>query len=321
MDMGREIRDFLMTRRAAITPERVGLPPVSANRRVAGLRREEVAMLAGVSVEYYTRLERGHLGGASRNVLDAIARVLLMNDDERTHLYDLARNASPSLPPEPERRASDVSSSVRQVLDSMSVPAIVQNRRLDLLAANRLGRALYSHIWESESGRVPNYARFAFLDPRSEAFYLDLDASRSFIVATLRAAAGRNPLDPELTELIGSLAACSRDFSNRWAKYEVQRHSRGRKRIRHPVIGPLELEFNDFTLADDPEVFIVTYTAAPDSASADGLAILDAWAATQEEPWGLSRNGFRTENGSVSARQPAPDGHEEEMRKEGCTGE
>ena len=240
-------------------------------------------MLAGVSVEYYTRLERGRIGGASQSVLDSIARVLHMSDDERDHLYDLARNVTATRQPEKAARPPVIGAAVQQVLDSMSVPAIVQNERLDVLAANRLGRALYNDLWESQSTHPPNFARFAFLDPRAEKFYVDVSRSRGFIVAALRTAAGRNPLDSELTELIGTLSACSRDFASRWAEHDVRRHSRGRKRINHPVVGPLDLEFNDFVLPDDPEMAIVTYTAEIGSASADGLAILDAWAATNEE--------------------------------------
>jgi transcriptional regulator with XRE-family HTH domain len=285
MQIEQEIRSFLMDRRARITPEQAGLPYVGGRRRVPGLRREEVAMLAGVSVEYYTRLERGKLGSASDSVLEAIAGVLRLNDDEYAHLRDLARNVTPTgrVRAPHHQRANPINDSVQQVLDSMSVPAVVQNERLDMLAANRMGCALYSDLIASSPNHFPNFARYAFLDPRSESFYEDTDASRDLIVAALRSAAGHDPADRALIELIGSLSACSQDFAKRWAKHNVQRHSRGRKLINHPFIGRLDLEYNDFALPGNPDISIVTYTAAPGSASADNLTILDTWASTQEE--------------------------------------
>lgn len=281
MEFQKEIRDFLMSRRAAVTPQQAGLPHVGGDRRVPGLRREEVAMLAGVSVEYYTRLERGRLGGASDSVLDAIARVLQLDDDERTHLYDLARNVAPGSRRKRRKPASPITAAVQQVLDSMSVPAIVQSGRLDLLAANDLGRALYSPL-DDMAEQPPNFARFVFLDPRAESFYADIDAGKDLLVAVLRATAGRDPLDRRTTDLIGELSTRSADFTARWAKHAVRRHSRGRKVIHHPAVGTLELEYTDFDLPGDPDVSIVTYTAAPGSPSADGLLLLASWAQTRK---------------------------------------
>ncbi|MEU0164332.1 helix-turn-helix transcriptional regulator [Streptomyces iakyrus] len=281
MEFQKEIRDFLMSRRAAVTPRQAGLPHVGGDRRVPGLRREEVAMLAGVSVEYYTRLERGRLGGASESVLDAIARVLQLDDDERAHLYDLARNVAPGSRRKRPRPASPITAAVQQVLDSMSVPAIVQSGRLDLLAANDLGRALYSPL-DDMAEQPPNFARFVFLDPRAESFYADIDAGKDLLVAVLRATAGRDPLDRTTTDLIGELSARSADFTARWAKHAVRRHSRGHKVIHHPAVGTLDLEYTDFDLPGDPNVSIVTYTAAPGSPSADGLALLASWAQTRK---------------------------------------
>ncbi|MGP9724472.1 helix-turn-helix transcriptional regulator [Corynebacterium sp. AOP40-9SA-29] len=281
MEIDREIRDFFMSRRARITPDQVGLPYVSGKRRVPGLRREEVAMLAGVSVEYYTRMERGRIGGASESVLDAVAKVLKLSEAERSHLYHLAQHAS--TPSRTTRRSSTgkrntnpLDDSVRQVLESMTVPAIVQNRRLDLLAANDLGKGLY-YTLDFSGDQVPNFARFAFLDPRAESFYLDQEQSRSLIVGTLRASAGRDPLDRELTSLIGELSACSSDFATRWARHDVHIHSYGRKSINHPVAGKLDLSYSDFALPGDPETSITTYTADPGSATADGLVLLSTW--------------------------------------------
>ena len=283
--MQNEIRDFLMSRRARVTPTQAGLPHVGGDRRVPGLRREEVAMLAGVSVEYYTRLERGKLGGASEGVLEAISRVLQLNDDERAHLYDLARSVAPgSRPPQP-RRDAPVDASVRQVLESMSVPAVVQNERLDVLAANELGRALYDVLFDGAKS-IPNFARFAFLDSRAADFYPDLDDAKNLVVAVLRTTAGRDPLDQKTTALVGELSTRSADFAARWAKHDVSRHTRGRKVIEHPAVGRLDLEFNDFALPGEPHISITTYTAAPGSASADGLTLLAAWADTRRQTTG-----------------------------------
>lgn len=282
MQIEQEIRDFLMTRRARITPTQAGLPYVGGDRRVPGLRREEVAMLAGLSVEYYTRMERGKIGGASESVLDAIARVLQLNVDERAHLDDLARNVAPSPRRKPPVPASPISPSVQQVLDSMTVPAVVQNERLDILAANALGRALYAPLFDGVNR--PNFARFAFLDSRATDFYTNLDDARDLCVAVLRATAGRDPLDHKTTELVGELSTRSEDFRQRWAKHNVHRHLRGQKIINHPVAGLLDVTYNDFALPGDPHISITTYTAEPGTPSADNLTVLATWVDTQPSP-------------------------------------
>ena len=278
MEFEQEIRGFLMSRRARISPDRAGLPHVAGDRRVKGLRREEVAMLAGVSVEYYIRLERGKLGSASESVLDSIARALQLDDDERAHLYDLARNVTPGSPRKRPWRTSPVTASVQQVIDSMSVPAVVQNERLDLLAANELGHALCAEMFEMAK---PNYARYVFLDARAEAYYADIEQAKNLIVAVLRAAAGRDPLDRETTELVGELSTRSTDFRTRWAKHNVHRHLRGRKTVHHPVVGTMDLAYDDFALPGDPHVSITTYTASPGTPSADALTLLATWVAEQ----------------------------------------
>lgn len=282
MEFQQEIRGFLMSRRARITPERAGLPYVGGNRRVQGLRREEVAMLAGLSVEYYTRMERGQLGGASESVLDAVARALQLDDDERAHLYDLARSVAPGSPRKRPRNASPITASVQQVLDSMNVPAVVQNGRLDVLAANDLGRALYTDLYDTAQ-QPPNFARYVFLDPRAEDFYADIETAKNLVVAVLRATAGRDPLNQKLTELIGELSTRSTDFRARWARHNVRRHSRGRKVVNHPVVGRMDLAYDDFALPGDPYVSITTWTADPGTPSADGLTLLATWADTQKQ--------------------------------------
>lgn len=208
MEFRQEIRGFLMSRRARITPEQAGLPYVAGHRRVQGLRREEVAMLAGLSVEYYTRMERGRIGGASESVLDAVAGALQLDDDERAHLYDLARNVAPGARRKRPQRTSPITASVQQVLDSMSVPAVIQNGRLDLLAANNLGRARYVDLFTT-GRQPPNLAGYVVLDPRAQAHYTDLDEA-----------------DRQVTELIGELSTRSSDFSARWARHDLRRHSR-----------------------------------------------------------------------------------------------
>lgn len=276
MQIEHEIRDFLMTRRARITPAEAGLAYVGGSRRVPALRREEVAMLAGLSVEYYTRMERGKLGGASESVLAAVARVLQLDEDERAHLDDLARTVAARPRRKTPVQAPPISSSVQQVLDSMTVPAVVQNERLDVLAGNALGRALYAPLFEADQAR-PNFARFAFLDSRAGQFYADLSAAKDLCVAVLRATAGRDPLDTSTTELVGELSTRSDDFRKRWAKHNVHRHLRGQKVINHPAVGMLDVTYNDFALPGDPHISITTYTAEPGSASADGLTLLATW--------------------------------------------
>jgi len=283
VDTQAEIREFLASRRARITPEQAGLPVFGSNRRVTGLRREEAALLAGVSVDYYTRLERGHLKGASESVLEALARALHLDEAERAHLFDLARaaNATPSTRrrPAPQR----VRPSVQRILDAItSAPAWVRNGRMDFLAANRLGYALYSELVASPAG-PPNNARFVFLDPRSADFYIDWERAASDIVAILRAEAGRNPYDRALSDLIGELATRSEEFRTRWAAHNVRFHRTGTKQVHHPIVGDLNLTFEAMELPADPGLTFLAYTAEPASPSQDALELLASWAATLDQ--------------------------------------
>jgi len=284
MDNGNEMRDFLVSRRAKITPEQAGLPAYGGNRRVAGLRREEVAMLAGVSIDYYVRLERGRAAGASESVLEGIARALQLDEAERAHLFDLARAAAPVAPRAPRRPAAQqVRPSVQRVLDSMTTtPAYVRNARLDVLGANRLGAALFAPVLSS-GARPANNARFLFLDPAAPEFYLDWERQAEDVVALLRTEAGRNPHDKGLSDLIGELSVGSGRFRAWWAAHNVRFHRTGVKRFHHPVVGDLTLTFEALDLAADAGLRISAYTAEPGSTSDDALKLLATWGATLDQ--------------------------------------
>jgi transcriptional regulator with XRE-family HTH domain len=284
VDNRNEVRDFLASRRARITPQQAGLPVHGGNRRVPGLRREELAMLAGVSVDYYTRLERGNLSSASDSVLEAIAGALQLDEAERVHLFDLARVGGRASV-RARRRAPQpkVRPSVQAVLDAMTgAPAVVRNDRLDILATNPLGRALYSDLYR-DPVRPANHARFAFLDPHAHDFWIDWERAAGDTVGILRAAAGRNPYDRALTDLVGELSTRSEAFRTRWAAHNVNLHRTGNKLINHPVVGRLELMFDTLELPADPGLTMLVYTAEPGSASADALGLLASWAATPDQ--------------------------------------
>jgi transcriptional regulator with XRE-family HTH domain len=281
MDARSEIREFLTSRRAKLKAADVGLPDYGT-RRVPGLRREEVAVLAGVSVPYYTRLERGDLAGASDSVLDALARALQLDDAERAHLFDLARAAQPIAPP-PRRRPAKhrIRPSVQQLLDALTgAAAHIGNERLDILAANPLGRALYPQMLDGHER--PNAARFVFLDPRARDFYIDWDRTARDIVATLRSAAGRNPYDRDLTDLVGELSTRSEEFRQHWARHDVRFHISGIKRFHHPHVGELQLNYERLDVVFDTGLTIFTYTADPGTQSADALSLLGTLAATTD---------------------------------------
>jgi transcriptional regulator with XRE-family HTH domain len=282
MSRNEEIREFLVTRRARITPEQAGLPTYGIHRRVPGLRREEVAMLAGVSVDYYTRLERGNLAGASESVLDALVRALQLDDAERTHLFDLARAASATAGPARRRASTNrVRPGVQRVLDAMTgAPAWVRNGRADVLATNQLGRALYAPVFD-DPVRPANTARFTFLSPQAHDFYRDWDRTARDMVAVLRAAAGRDPYDKSLSDLVGELSTRSELFGTLWAAHDVQFHRAGRKDLHHPVAGDLDLTYEAFELPAEPGLTMLVYTAESDTPTAQALGFLASWAASQ----------------------------------------
>ena len=280
---GNGIREFLTTRRARITPAQAGLRAYGGRRRVKGLRRDEVAMLAGISVEYYTQLERGAVGGVSDDVLDAIGRALRLDDVERTHLADLV-HAAKQRPTRRRRPPAQVRPGVQRVLDAVTDgAAFVRNGRLDVLSANRLGDALYSEAF-ADPERPVNLARFVFLDPRSRAFYRDWDGIADAAVGSLRAEAGRDPYGRELTELVGRLSVRSDDFRARWATHDVRLYATGEQRFHHPLVGDLTLGYEALDLVADVGLTLVVYAAEPGSPSQDALRRLAGWGASRPAP-------------------------------------
>jgi transcriptional regulator with XRE-family HTH domain len=280
MDNRDAVSAFLRSRREKITPEQAGLP-VYGRRRVPGLRRGEVAALAGVSVEYYTRLERGSLRGVSDSVLDALAHALRLDDTERTYLYDLARAAGPAPGARPRQRTvrQTVRPSVLRILEGMpGLPAYVMNDRLDTLAANELGRALYAPMYADPACRG-NVARFAFLNSEARRFYKDWELMARFAVGALRVEAGRNPYDPELSHLIGELSTRSDPFRVMWGSHDVHVFRRSTKRLVHPLVGDLELDQETMALPDESGLSVVVYSARRDTPAEDALTLLAGWGA------------------------------------------
>jgi len=286
VDSRTEIRDFLTSRRAKITPDQAGLPVYGGNRRVAGLRREEVALLAGVSVDYYTRLERGNLNGVSDSVLEALARALQLDEAERAHLFDLARTANTTAATARTRRRpaqQHVRPGVQRILDAMTTaPAYVRNGRMDILSANQLGYAVFAPIFANPV-RPANIARFLFLDPAAREFYVEWDRLASDTVALLRAEAGGDPYDRALSDLIGELSTRSDTFRTRWAAHNVRFHRTGVKHLHHPVVGDLRLTFESMELTADAGLRLNAYSAEPGSPSQDALNLLASWTATPHD--------------------------------------
>ena len=280
MDNRTEVRDFLTSRRSRLSPEQAGLTSHGA-RRVPGLRRSEVAQLAGISIEYYVRLERGNLTGASEAVLDALARALQLDDSEQAHLFDLARTASA---PSRRRRQTrpptrELRPSIQRLLDAIvGLPAFVRDGRLDVLGINSMGRALYSLAFE-QPGRPVNLARFVFLDPRAHLLHPNWSDSARTTVAILRTEAGRNPYDKGLTDLIGELSTRSEEFRTLWAAHDVRLHLTGTKHFQHPVVGALNLSFDALELPGEPGLTLTVYSAQPGTRDADNLTLLASWAA------------------------------------------
>ena len=284
VDNQNEVREFLATRRARLTPERAGIIG-GGRRRVAGLRREEVAMLGGMSVDYYARMERGNLSGVSPEVLDALARALRLDDAETSHLHDLARAATPAGPgrKRPRTAGTVVRPALQRLLYTIAVPAYISNPRKDFLAVNTIGHAVFSPIIDDPANQRNN-ARFTFLNPASQNFYPDWEAGANSIVASLRIEAGRNPHDRALTDLIGELVTRSDVFRTRWASHDVRFHRTGTKRIHHPDVGDLVFEYEALELPADPALVMFTMTPAVDTPTEERLRLLGSLAATKGQP-------------------------------------
>ncbi|WP_308113591.1 helix-turn-helix transcriptional regulator [Kineosporia corallincola] len=283
MDHRSEVREFLTSRRARISPQQIGLRTYGERRRVPGLRREEVARLAGLSIDYYTRLERGNLKGVSETVLEAISQALRLDRGEHDHLFDLARTANPS-GARPTRAAVEtpVRPELQFMLDAITAaPAFIANNRMDLVAANALAAAMYSVMFHGP-GRPVNFSRHIFLDPAAPRFYPDWERAAWTNVAILRREAGRHPRDKRLADLVGELSVRSEAFRELWATHDVRRHYAGMKSFRHPEVGLLELNFQSLELDGDPGLTMTVYTATPGTPTAESLRLLASWAATEE---------------------------------------
>jgi transcriptional regulator with XRE-family HTH domain len=282
-DVRAEIRQFLTTRRAKLSPAQAGLSTFGRNRRVPGLRREEVALLAGISIEYYTRLERGNARGVSDEVLEALARALQLDEVERAHLADLVRTANAARPARRRTTPQRVRPSVQRLLDSMTgTAAFLRNGRLDILAANPLGYALYAPAF-LDPARPVNLARFVFLDPRSTELYGDWDGIAHAAVGSLRAEAGRAPDDRALTELVGELSVRSQEFRVRWAAHDVHYYRSGAQPFHHPLVGDLTLDYDVLELPADPGLSIVAYSAEAGSPARHALDLLASWTVTTDQ--------------------------------------
>lgn len=280
MNQRDEVGDFLRTRRNRITPEQAGILPGS-RRRVPGLRREEVAMLVGVSVEYYARMERGELRGVSSEVLDSLARTLRLDEAETDHLHALAEASGPQPARRRKKAEQPFRPSLQRFIDAIAMPVWVRDRRMDFVAGNPMGRALYKPLLEDPASRG-NTARFIFFSPASRIFFPDWEESATNIVASLRTYAGQSPRDKHLTDLIGELATRSDDFRVRWAVHDVRHHRTGIKRIHHPEVGDLELVYEAMDFPANPEWFMFGYTAQPGTPSEDRLALLGSLAASDQ---------------------------------------
>jgi hypothetical protein len=287
----RDVRAFIMSRRGRVTPGMAGLPADDGpNRRVPGLRREEVAVLAGVSVDYYTRLERGDLRGVSDSVLHAIAGALQLDEAEREHLLDLARAASSQMP---RRRSAPgrgvVRPHVQRLVDAfVDIPVVVRNQYFDYVTANSIGSALFSPLFDEPA---PNSARFAFLNPAARDFYVQWKDTAEDLVAVLRGEAGRSPFDKRLTDLVGELSTRSPEFRKMWAAQHVRHHRGGIKKLHHPLVGDLELVYEALSVPADPNLAISTYAAPPNSPAEQSLHLLAIWSTTSSSALHVGESG------------------------------
>jgi transcriptional regulator with XRE-family HTH domain len=275
LDQRAELSEFLRTRRARLKPEDVGLPGLGRHRRVPGLRREELAQLAGVSVAYYTRLEQGHGQNVSAEVLDAVARALRLTSAEHAHLMRLAKPKHHKK--KPSARSQAVRGTLRQLLDTLDdVPAYIVGRRTDILAWNSMTAALFGD-WAELPPRDRNWARLVFLRPELDDLVMDREQRAIDIVCHLRMDAGCHPEDTRLTALVGELSVKSEEFRRLWATHDVKEQNHGVKRLRHPLVGDLTLNFESLRLPDDGDQMLIVYHAEPGSPSAESLRLLASW--------------------------------------------
>lgn len=281
MDRSREFGEFLRSRRARLRPADLGLPLDGRPRRVPGLRREEIAQLAGVSTDYYTRLEQGRGGNVSESVLDAVARALNLDETERAHLFDLGH------PPRTRRRAPARPQRVRpglyRLLDSLQTPAFILGRRLDVLATNALARALLTDF-DALPAAERNFVRFMLLDPASRELCRDWEKIAAETVASLRLDSGRHPGDRQLSDLVGELSTTCPEFPRWWACHQVAERTHGTKRYRHPVVGDLTVDYEALRAPDDPDQTLYVYTVEPGSPSEEALRLLTSWVAEMPPP-------------------------------------
>jgi transcriptional regulator with XRE-family HTH domain len=282
VDTRAEIRDFLTSRRARLTPAQAGLTVYGDKRRVPGLRGSEVAALAGVSIEYYTQLERGSLGSASEQVLEALAGALQLDEAERTHLFDLARAASSPRAVGPKGRGSSLRPSIQRLLETQASPAYVRNGRMDILAANSICTVLYGDVLAPQALPLC-LPRFMFLDPRAKDLFLDWDAVADDIASSLRIQAGRTPNDRPLSDLVGELATRSDAFASRWARHNVRLHRTAHKRLHNAVVGDLELTGDALQLLGE-DLTLIVYTAPTGSPAQEKLDFLARWAGAPPTP-------------------------------------
>lgn len=271
MDRAQQLSEFLKTRRARLSPDEVSTGAFGGQRRVPGLRREELALLAGVSVDYYTRLEQGRARNVSPDILNAVADALRLDPDERTHLHNLAKPASARKRPSRPQR---VGPEMRQALDALTtVPAYIIGRRLDILAWNDLARLLVADF-PALPATERNMARLVFLDETAKDLYPDWETKARDTVSNLRLDAGRHPDDPQLASLVGELSLHSADFRQLWADHTVRGRTRGRKRFIHPQLGELVLDYVAMRAPDDPDMTVMIYSAPPGSDAATSLHLL-----------------------------------------------
>lgn len=273
-----ELGDFLKARRAALSPESVGLPDVGQLRRVSGLRREEVALLAAISVDYYTRLEQGRIR-ASASVLSTLARALRLDEDQRIYLYGLAGKPLAS---RIRRTSQRVRPASRRLLDQLTeTPAMILGKRLDILAWNSLASALYIDFAKMPSNRR-NYVRLLFTDLKMRNLHADWESAARTAVASLRMEAASYPGDPDLAVLVGELSVQDRDFRVWWASHHVASTSYGTKHYRHPIVGDLTLDCDIWASPDGSDQRLMILTAEPGTPSNKALEILACWS-TEEE--------------------------------------